>query len=301
MNRSRFSRRSAFTLIELLVVIAIIAILAAILFPVFAKAREKARQTSCLSNEKQIGLAILQYVQDYDELYPTGPSSNTNTTPNGWAGQTGAYTKSAGIYKCPDDPTVPVAADALNGFSPISYAYNMNLGMPLATPAADGSVKPQAQSLATCNAPASTVLMFEVQGYEAQLTNPTEPNSPTGNGGYDNTGKRFMPFGTAASGGTLGRSFVTGIIGGRPGLATADSFGKNCSASTGVHTDGSNYLAADGHVKWTRGAAVSGGGTATASNCAQDACEPQNLDNAAGTDSMVIAGTTKAALTFSPR
>ena len=66
--------RRGFTLIELLVVIAIIAILAAILFPVFAKAREKARQTSCLSNGKQIGLAILQYTQDYDECLPFGYS-----------------------------------------------------------------------------------------------------------------------------------------------------------------------------------------------------------------------------------
>ncbi|MFH1910322.1 MAG: prepilin-type N-terminal cleavage/methylation domain-containing protein, partial [bacterium] len=63
-------RKRGFTLIELLVVIAIIAILAAILFPVFAKAREKARQTSCLSNLKQIDLAVLQYAQDYDEMMP---------------------------------------------------------------------------------------------------------------------------------------------------------------------------------------------------------------------------------------
>jgi len=66
---ARTRSRSGFTLIELLVVIAIIAILAAILFPVFAQAREKARQASCESNEKQIGLAITQYVQDYDETY----------------------------------------------------------------------------------------------------------------------------------------------------------------------------------------------------------------------------------------
>ena len=66
----RIMRRNGFTLIELLVVIAIIAILAAILFPVFAQAREKARQTQCTNNMKQNALAVLQYIQDYDERFP---------------------------------------------------------------------------------------------------------------------------------------------------------------------------------------------------------------------------------------
>ena len=69
-------RKQGFTLIELLVVIAIIAILAAILFPVFAKAREKARQASCLNNQKQIGLAFMQYVQDYDDTFPGALAGN---------------------------------------------------------------------------------------------------------------------------------------------------------------------------------------------------------------------------------
>src|SRR5205807_8427606 len=70
--------RRAFTLIELLVVIAIIAILSAILFPVFAQAREKARAISCLSNEKQVGLALMLYIQDYDEKYPQEHPSTSN-------------------------------------------------------------------------------------------------------------------------------------------------------------------------------------------------------------------------------
>ncbi len=98
-------RRSGFTLIELLVVIAIIAILAAILFPVFAKAREKARQTTCLSNMKQLGLGELQYVQDYDETYPTtnnGINGGNAAGGGNWGQQIYGYVKSTGAYICPD-------------------------------------------------------------------------------------------------------------------------------------------------------------------------------------------------------
>jgi prepilin-type N-terminal cleavage/methylation domain-containing protein/prepilin-type processing-associated H-X9-DG protein len=86
MNRN-IGRRSGFTLIELLVVIAIIAILAAILFPVFAQAREKARGTACLNNMKQIGLGLIQYVQDYDETYPEAVFAKDPTQPywNNWS------------------------------------------------------------------------------------------------------------------------------------------------------------------------------------------------------------------------
>jgi prepilin-type N-terminal cleavage/methylation domain-containing protein/prepilin-type processing-associated H-X9-DG protein len=100
-------RRNGFTLIELLVVIAIIAILAAILFPVFAKAREKARQSSCLSNLKQIGLAFMQYAQDYDETLPTDwitlPGGTAWTNRYSWRAMIFPYIKNTQIFSCPSD------------------------------------------------------------------------------------------------------------------------------------------------------------------------------------------------------
>src|SRR2546427_2702627 len=106
-------RRRAFTLIELLVVIAIIAILAAILFPVFAQAREKARQTSCASNLRQLGTGITMYVQDNDEIYPRSNqdvnATDCNAAPGGcwstgflfWQQLAQSYVKNFGIMTCP--------------------------------------------------------------------------------------------------------------------------------------------------------------------------------------------------------
>jgi len=136
------SRYSAFTLIELLVVIAIIAILAAILFPVFARARENARRTSCLSNLKQIGIGMMMYTQDYDgkyfaRYYYTGgdaPGDSGGTLVSGWyppSSETtsdskwslGPYVKSRQLFVCP----------SFEGYStsfPYGYAYNLIAGYP---------------------------------------------------------------------------------------------------------------------------------------------------------------------------
>ena len=99
---------TGFTLIELLVVIAIIAILAAILFPVFARARENARRASCQSQLKQIALGIKQYIQDYDEKFPPRrDSADTTGTIGGWANLVQPYIKSEQIFQCPSESNAP--------------------------------------------------------------------------------------------------------------------------------------------------------------------------------------------------
>jgi prepilin-type N-terminal cleavage/methylation domain-containing protein/prepilin-type processing-associated H-X9-DG protein len=127
-------RRHAFTLIELLVVIAIIAILAAILFPVFAQAREKARAIKCLSNMKQIATATMMYQQDYDEILFFRSSSATqimrtplpnSTNASKWWNAIMPYIKNNQVFACPDD-SLPTLSPDINGVADIKRSYIAN-------------------------------------------------------------------------------------------------------------------------------------------------------------------------------
>jgi prepilin-type N-terminal cleavage/methylation domain-containing protein/prepilin-type processing-associated H-X9-DG protein len=153
---SGMGRNKGFTLIELLVVIAIIAILASILFPVFARARENARRSSCQSNLKQIALGIAQYTQDYDEKFPMRYSSvllaaapADQVYASGWAAVIQPYVKSTQLFQCPSEPTGPDAGfnagDAVN-----DYGYNLSLG----------NIN-TSTSLAALNFPSVTIMNFD--------------------------------------------------------------------------------------------------------------------------------------------
>ncbi len=134
------TKSTGFTLIELLVVIAIIAILAAILFPVFARARENARKANCTSNIKQVGLGILQYVQDYDETFPTGgwAAGDNAVYPNGvlsnnnWTMRVYPYVKNVGIFNCPSASDYVWTGAPGNSTVRVGYNANVAAGVALA-------------------------------------------------------------------------------------------------------------------------------------------------------------------------
>ncbi len=271
----------AFTLIELLVVIAIIAILASILFPVFAQAREKARSISCLSNTKQIGLAIMQYTQDYDETAPAG----TYQPGLGWAGQSYAYMKNAQVYKCPDDPTQNVA---LSGVSyakyASSYVYNLDIAL--------------SPSLAALVSPASTVLATEVVGDKAEIPVSNEysgsglpPSTYTMSASSDGlTVIYYRPDGAMVLGGP---QLDTGVLGSYnshnpPALPYSIWFLR--ADASGRHTGGANYIAGDGHSKWLRPTAVS---------CGPSAASSSNPPSFGGPYAAAGTGFTQYQLTFS--
>jgi prepilin-type N-terminal cleavage/methylation domain-containing protein/prepilin-type processing-associated H-X9-DG protein len=168
MYPRRRHQRSGFTLIELLVVIAIIAILAAILFPVFARAREKARQTSCVSNVKQIGLAMLMYAGDYDETWPIAYYYDAGFTCE-WAwdfftdystgatalGVLGPYTRNGQINQCPSAKSLQTWGRPATG-----YAYNTTY-IGSGQMEGPGYTPEPAASLGDVQSPTETVLLAD--------------------------------------------------------------------------------------------------------------------------------------------
>jgi len=233
MNSNIRKPRTAFTLIELLVVIAIISILAAILFPVFARARENARRASCISNLKQIGLGIMMYVQDYDEKYPPRgyATPDTQVPPDGIWYSTGGniswfwqqliypYTKNDQVYIC---PSAPKTSHPYSG----NYGTNSNI---LIAPTST------AVSMAQLQAPSTIYMIMDAGPY---YITPGMVYAPTGAFWY-------LP----------GTEKYVGI----PAADVVDGSGNHLNtsaqadyASDGRHFDGVNMTFADGHVKWLK-------------------------------------------------
>jgi prepilin-type N-terminal cleavage/methylation domain-containing protein/prepilin-type processing-associated H-X9-DG protein len=227
--RRRVSR-AGFTLIELLVVIAIIAILAAILFPVFAQAREKARSSTCLSNQKQIGLAFGMYGQDYDETFPPPVLTDKGTgVESWWQDLVRPYIKAnnvGGILTCPSAST--------SGF-----AYSMN-----------GAVGNQA--LAFISKPAETILTADAcQGNAAPLIDPvTKQGRSHPFFAYTSSGQQALwnppPKSFTNTAGANPDAVL--IVDGQPDEDT----NKGAQLMRYRHNDGANRAFADGHTKYMR-------------------------------------------------
>ncbi len=260
---------SAFTLIELLVVIAIIAILAAILFPVFAQAREKARAIACLSNLKQLGLSFHMYLEDYDEIMPINRQCVGGVMPGyipcqeglntmGWVDMVEPYIKNNGILKCPDDGTsvmnpqpvgyvISATVSVRTNLNRTSYGKNNNLGN---VPPPFGYTVPLAQ----INYPSTTVMVFEWAPNQGGGDNGLEDHGAPANIQRNTTEQPTDPCSGAGPNGppfhpnaNANWSLTPNQLSELGGIITSER-----------HNGGANYILTDCHAKWFRPTAILG-------------------------------------------
>ncbi len=249
-------RKQGFTLIELLVVAGILALLAAIILPVLSHAKENARRASCAANLHQLGLAFAAYTQEYDEKLPTtafGGSHPYFVTNVGWAGKLYPYIKSVFPFRCPDDPTIDtVFSGSTQPAAVVSYGININFHASTA--------------LAQIISPTRTVLLFEIRGDNAEIQDLNEgPSSVPQTSAAGNGVDSYLPnlSGGSLPDGSEGAIYATGPMDNHAWIPGASS---PRYAKEARHDGSSNFLAADGHVKWLRPSEVSAGSSAHQSN-----------------------------------
>jgi len=224
-----------------------------VLYPVFKNVREEARQTSCMSNMKQLGLAFAQYEYDNDNTFPQGRSpAPLQALPVGWAGQIYPYSKEAGQFHCPDDPT---KSDSSTLYQvPVSYAYNANIGNK-SLAKGKGTLKVSPAAYKDLAGAAQTVLLCEVIGVTADVSDShgVEASSPAV------LGNRTV-FASSIDGSTEDLRYATGVFRcDRVSTSVIGSHTGDVQDSSGAHHDGSNILFADGHARWQRPNGVSAG------------------------------------------
>jgi len=236
--------KRAFTLIELLVVIAIISILATILFPVFARARENARRTSCLSNLKQIGLGVMMYVQDYDEKYPLRNFANHTTPPsegwwyNGswfWENSVMPYIKSNQVFICPNAPVTysPPYTGGPGDYGPYADNYGANQSVFMIKPE-DSTYDGGPLSMAAVESASTTYMVMDAGAYTIGDISARKPGA--------SSGTQYIP----------GVCELSGVV----VNAALTNPNRVSDCNSGRHFGGVNIAFADGHAKWIKSEVV---------------------------------------------